>query len=292
MSAPKTSTGHRRRHTRTLLVVVLLLGIVAAAFPAADARAALPPDPPFPTLPQFSAFPSHTDRWMAEYGDVIGQRPITSVVLPGTHDSATASLELWPTTMQSGSEYDTLRGWLWLLGPTVRGWSAAQDRSVLEQLNDGIRYLDLRYCWDSNTSRIRVCHGVFGEDLAETFRQVAAFLDVPGHDREILVIQVADVDLGTADRRNAMWGTIMDELGDRRVADAPSADGPAASDRQRPVGQASAGDPPLREQLHRAMLEGVGQGQVGPRAVEVVLDVVRVLDPPRRQVARRSGDDR
>ena len=61
-------------------------------------------------------------QWMAYYGDILGKLTLTEMTLPGTHDSGT---------------YDPV-------SPLVYEWVRTQATSLREQLNLGIRVLDLR----------------------------------------------------------------------------------------------------------------------------------------------------
>ena len=209
------------------VVVAVTLSSMAGGSPA---RAAATDAAPRPT--PVTAFPANVDRWMAEYGPVIAERPLTSVVFPGTHDSGTASIDALPVTLQSGSEFDVLRtalpaAWAFgalpglILSSSVRAWSVTQNRSIIEQLNDGVRYLDLRFCWDASTQKTRICHGAFGADVPTTIDEIAAFINAPDHGREIVIVDIKDVDLKDVDRRNAMWKTIADKLG-THIAEPPT----------------------------------------------------------------------
>ena len=61
-------------------------------------------------------------QWMAYYGDILGKLTLTEMTLPGTHDSGTHDPVL----------------------PFATPWVRTQDKSLREQLNLGIRVLDLR----------------------------------------------------------------------------------------------------------------------------------------------------
>ncbi len=68
----------------------------------------------------------------------------------------------------------------------VAGWSKTQSRTVSGQLNDGIRYLDLRVSYNSEKNGFYYCHGMYGPALLPTFEDILAF--VTANPREILVL--------------------------------------------------------------------------------------------------------
>ncbi len=54
------------------------------------------------------------------------------------------------------------------------GHCAGPNGSILEQLNSGIRYFDIRPCLDS-AGVLRVCHSVYGMAISDLVRQVHDF---------------------------------------------------------------------------------------------------------------------
>ena len=111
------------------------------------------------------------DQWMKDLKDVIGDTPIRDLVFPGTHDSATFN----PAC------------------PAVRNWFQDQDSNILQQLQFGIRFLDIR---------LEQCCGNFfahhfiarmKTTVDDIFHDINVFFDDRTHDRELLVLRINQV---------------------------------------------------------------------------------------------------
>jgi 1-phosphatidylinositol phosphodiesterase len=79
-----------------------------------------------------------TENWMQLIDPT---RLISSLTIPGTHDTMT---------------YDLKNGWIGV------GFAECQDISLSEQLEKGIRFIDIRLRYDENEDgQLRACHGKF-----------------------------------------------------------------------------------------------------------------------------------
>ncbi|EFC48287.1 predicted protein [Naegleria gruberi] len=133
-------------------------------------------------------------RWMQDLLSKIGNTPITKLKIPATHDSATYNV----STSQDYSS-DTLSDPSMLLIPQlvqifqayglntqrvkqfVAPWFKNQECSIYQQLNHGIRHLDLRVCKQSTgttaETKYVACHGIVSVTIANVLRQVKQFLN-------------------------------------------------------------------------------------------------------------------
>jgi hypothetical protein len=123
--------------------------------------------------------------WLAEVNPSL---PLKQLALAGTHDSGTATISAAsPLTNDAPSAIAKLyqRG-----GEVARriiaGWGKSQELNTTQQLQQGIRYFDLRLCGSSAISSITTCHGVAGEKLSEVIRQVQVFNQA--HPQEIIFL--------------------------------------------------------------------------------------------------------
>ncbi|CAL8117956.1 unnamed protein product [Orchesella dallaii] len=71
--------------------------------------------------------------WMAELGETIGDLPVTSLIIPGTHNSGS-----WEKYKGVVSEINPLSA-----------YEITQEESIYDQLMHGIRYLDVRVSYHS-----------------------------------------------------------------------------------------------------------------------------------------------
>ena len=105
------------------------------------------------------------DGWMQEYLPALGGRTLRNLVMPASHDAAM---------------YRTPKG---------TGWIAqTQKERILRQLNDGIRWFDLRLTRYLTGCRIVTHHGaVPGPPLQEVLADVRAFIE--HGNRELIVLK-------------------------------------------------------------------------------------------------------
>jgi hypothetical protein len=150
-------------------------------------------------------------EWMKDLGSDIDNMPLTELTIPGAHDMGTYGINSESPDSTDGQahlvrwEYIVAMCAASLLGlddpldcalaiiavsPVhaitehyARAQSATKDAT--RELNDGIRYFDLRVCghddgsanWTSFSSRIVTCHGVEAATLQEILAQTRAWVD-------------------------------------------------------------------------------------------------------------------
>jgi hypothetical protein len=109
------------------------------------------------------------DQWMSGAAGFIGDRPLSQVIIPGTHDTLTAGLiDILP-------------------------FAQTQSLYVDEMLNHGIRWFDIRFCLgnkDDPNSWVG-CHFVndFTNPIFNVVNQIKSFTRSPGHEKEIIVLK-------------------------------------------------------------------------------------------------------
>lgn len=129
-----------------------------------------------------------TPSWMGDLQDVIGERPLFNLVIPGSHDAAS-----WDIPIAGGSQR-----------------SQTQSRDIYGQLRAGSRYLDLRFFVDGSG----VWRGFHGADttaaeLGPVLDDINRFLNE--NPNEILVISL----LPYKQPADNMWDLVLDKLGTR-----------------------------------------------------------------------------
>jgi hypothetical protein len=140
------------------------------------------------------------EKWMEKCSDKIGSKRLNELILPGTHNSGTHTLE-------RTSEY-SLDAPPFLLNSTVLGsiskgivsnLSVCQTNSVDKQLRDGIRYIDLRVSADSKNELGHISHALRGQPFLDVFKEIVSFLSE--NKFEIVVLDVKRI-LGYEDRQS------------------------------------------------------------------------------------------
>jgi len=120
--------------------------------------------------------------WMARNATLLQERPLATVVLPGSHDAASYSLgRNSPVCAARTNRFAGLAAFL--AAPRAR----TQEVSLLAQLEGGVRYLDLRVCAVPGAPRRFFVHHTFlGAPLDEALKQIDVFSRA--HPRELLLL--------------------------------------------------------------------------------------------------------
>jgi hypothetical protein len=150
-----------------------------------------------------------TSSWMGTMAKSIQHKMLCRVGLPGTHDSGTfqfkESLGASPDSDLTMSIQDKLeggsdggrRGLLGSIGSVINdhilskvfsSLCKTQHKSIREQLDGGIRYLDLRIVRHAESGKFYTCHGVYCVDMDDVIREVNDFLNT--NKREIVLLDI------------------------------------------------------------------------------------------------------
>jgi len=121
-----------------------------------------------------------TRDWMRQAYARRGDTLLRDVVIPGTHDSGTYGMTAASALAPGRSEWRTLAR------TVVARWSVTQHRTIAEQLEDGIRALDLRI--DHHDGKLVIVHGLVGPTLEDVFDQVRDFSKA--HPKEIVILDL------------------------------------------------------------------------------------------------------
>ncbi|MEW2811129.1 hypothetical protein AB0929_29180 [Streptomyces massasporeus] len=182
----------------------LVLGTSAVALTAltsGTAVAGTSAGPPVTTASAGSAGASAVEpggirlgAWMEQLGAAIGDRPLNQVVMPGSHDAGTAGITPKSGMCDAGDTVDTARKWPELASSLSR----TQSGSLVQQLEGGSRYLDLRLCRQGDRwyayhggplgRQFFDAHGAQGGIVPGEARELAAWID--RHPREIVILRV------------------------------------------------------------------------------------------------------
>ncbi|MYQ90288.1 hypothetical protein GTY20_02470 [Streptomyces sp. SID4946] len=123
---------------RRLAVTTLVMAVGAVTVVPAAASTATATDGTAAPAPADIALGS----WMDQLRGTIGDRPMNQVVIPGSHDAGTAGITGDSGMCDAGDTVGTARKWPAL----AASMSRTQSGSLVQQLDGGSRYLDLRLC--------------------------------------------------------------------------------------------------------------------------------------------------
>ncbi|XP_072026187.1 LOW QUALITY PROTEIN: PI-PLC X domain-containing protein 3-like [Amphiura filiformis] len=127
-------------------------------------------------------------NWMSKLPPRLCCEPLKNIAIPGSHDSFSFYLD--DTSEVAAGSPDTVRNLVSVFGATakkiVHNWSVTQSLTFKEQLDHGIRYLDLRMSPRAHTSDLFFVHGLFGNTVESGLREINEWLDA--HPKEVVLI--------------------------------------------------------------------------------------------------------
>ena len=122
-----------------------------------------------------------TSCWMGDLPDHVKTSPLCSLSIPGSHDSFTYSLKRSGTAGPDQPEcirkltkkFPRISCWL------LYKWSVTQRRSVMAQLESGVRYFDIRLeaVTEEGEREFRILHCLLGTRVTELLVEMKTFLD-------------------------------------------------------------------------------------------------------------------
>ncbi|HEY2028353.1 MAG TPA: phosphatidylinositol-specific phospholipase C domain-containing protein [Myxococcales bacterium] len=135
--------------------------------------------------------------WMARNAELLRNRQLASVVLPGSHDAASYSLGRGSSVCAARASSAFAALGAFVAAPRAR----TQEVTLSRQLEAGVRYLDLRVCAvPGEPRRFFMHHTWVGAPAAEALDQIDAFSRA--HPREILLLDFQHLSgFDDADRR-------------------------------------------------------------------------------------------
>jgi len=110
--------------------------------------------------------------WITNALHALGNRRLNQITMPGTHNSATYSLN-------HSSHYAVDQPKLvtcpapWPVSYYIARWSKTQDKSIAEQLRDGVRYFDIRVAYQKKD--FYACHGMLADKISTILETVVEF---------------------------------------------------------------------------------------------------------------------
>ncbi|CAJ1937930.1 unnamed protein product [Cylindrotheca closterium] len=131
-------------------------------------------------------------NWMSKRN--LTSTRLLDLTLPGTHNSA--AFDLTTELNTNDPDYSTVEEGTFRIPDSVVsqwicGYALTQSLSLSEQLQAGIRYLDLRFDFDSVTNQWRGYHFLWGLEMSVLLEQIATF--AKAHPQEVMVLQFGTI---------------------------------------------------------------------------------------------------
>ncbi len=150
-------------HNGSLSLLIMENGVrntVSTVLPGSDSIVPAVSNLPYPETFLY-------DHWMDYYSDVLGKLTLTEMTLPGTHDSGTAHPKFAPGD--------------W--------WIRTQSLPLIQQLQFGVRVLDLRIGQNSPGDYL-IVHDIWRTSytLAAALKEITDFVDNDATNKEIVIL--------------------------------------------------------------------------------------------------------
>uniref|UniRef100_A0A914WEZ9 Phosphatidylinositol-specific phospholipase C X domain-containing protein n=1 Tax=Plectus sambesii TaxID=2011161 RepID=A0A914WEZ9_9BILA len=123
-------------------------------------------------------------NWMTNLPAEFTAKPLLNLIIPGSHDSFTFSLDKDGPIANSEPAWMQNIDWLPGFKGIVYRWSVTQKYTTTEQLDNGVRYFDFRLSRPDNEDTIKVVHGFYGSEIGPILADMVAWLQQ--HPREVV----------------------------------------------------------------------------------------------------------
>eukprot|EP00072_Mus_musculus_P054744 XP_006535122.1 PREDICTED: PI-PLC X domain-containing protein 1 isoform X2 [Mus musculus] len=155
--------------------------------------------------------------WMSQLCPQLWDVPLHHLSIPGSHDTMTYCLNRKSRISRASSWLLHLLGRVvpFITGPVVMKWSVTQTLDVTQQLDAGVRYLDLRIAHAPEGSTRNLCfvHMMYTKALVEdTLTEIAEWLQ--SHPREVVILACRNFEGMTCELHDYLAGCIVNIFGD------------------------------------------------------------------------------
>ncbi|KAK2586455.1 hypothetical protein KPH14_010730 [Odynerus spinipes] len=125
--------------------------------------------------------------WMTRLPEALKNIPIIYLAIPGSHNTMTYTIERRNEVGPDMPPFIRVLGRVCSIfsKPIIYNWSVTQKNTVMEQLDSGIRYLDLRVA-AKKTGNIFFLHGLYGSEITKPLEDVAQWLNY--HTNEVVFL--------------------------------------------------------------------------------------------------------
>lgn len=97
--------------------------------------------------------------------------------LLGAHDSFTVDITSKSKVSPDGEDILKKLEFLTVVKDVMANWSKTQAYNATQLLQAGIRFFDLRFCYDSDDNTLYFCHGLYSTAVSDVLSQLSTYLD-------------------------------------------------------------------------------------------------------------------
>ncbi|EFA08660.1 PI-PLC X domain-containing protein 2 [Tribolium castaneum] len=137
--------------------------------------------------------------WMSNLPQSLRQLPLIHLAIPGSHDSTTFAItKKSKISPDARNPIQYLKFLEPLLCPIMVKWSKTQSVNVIQQLNAGIRYFDLRIATKKGCGGFYFVHNLYSECVNGALAEIGQFLNT--HKGEVVILDCQHFfNMGAAD---------------------------------------------------------------------------------------------
>ncbi|MGB8248210.1 MAG: hypothetical protein WCE98_09400 [Chlorobium sp.] len=190
--------------------IILSRSIEPANEPVASEPDDTAPSAEVPAPPEVTGSARRTNRWMQAHWEQIGRKPLKQLCLPSTHDSGTYRLDLKlapdaADLIKTLYDYADTENNATGVRKYIRGMAVCQSLTIREQLDSGIRVIDLRVCKVDGV--YYCCHALLGDEIRVLLKDMAGFLSANPY--EVVVVKVGLKEMSDAEETEA-WSYLVE----------------------------------------------------------------------------------
>ncbi|XP_053492441.1 PI-PLC X domain-containing protein 1 [Ictalurus furcatus] len=133
----------------------------------------------------------NNEDWMKTLPEELWDIPLTNLAIPGSHDAMSYCLDLTSPLLRSESDSFRLldRVFYCVTRPIIYKWATTQVINIVEQLQAGVRYFDLRIARKQNDTShdLYFTHVIYTHvTVGDTLSTVATWLSA--HPKEVVIL--------------------------------------------------------------------------------------------------------
>ncbi|XP_028655835.1 PI-PLC X domain-containing protein 1-like isoform X2 [Erpetoichthys calabaricus] len=131
------------------------------------------------------------EDWMSKLPEQLWDVPLYNLAIPGSHDTMSYCLDINSPIDKSGPKILNLVDKIFpcFVRPQIYKWSTTQEKNIVEQLDAGIRYFDLRISHKDHdtSSNLYFSHGLYTLlSVKEVLTFIAQWLE--NHQKEVVIL--------------------------------------------------------------------------------------------------------
>ncbi|VDN04694.1 unnamed protein product [Thelazia callipaeda] len=153
-------------------------------------------------------------NWMSELPVAARDKPLMTLAIPGSHLSGTCSLkedgeitpdQAWCVRVLNSND---------MIRKAVYNWSKVQTMSIREQLENGVRFLDVKVAYINES--FYVVNGLRSMEVRDLFRRVDEFLSL--HPKEVVLVDINHFYEFREQQHSKLLDMISNLFGDRLIS--------------------------------------------------------------------------